>query len=63
MALFLSYLASELRHRWLAVRATKDGGYSTEAVVVTALLAAAALLVFGIIIAKLVAQANNINLG
>ena len=63
MALILSYLATELRNRWHAVRDTKDGGYSTEAVVVTAVLAAGALIVFGIIIAKLVAKANAINLG
>jgi hypothetical protein len=63
MAPIWSYLAAELRHRWHAVRATKDGGYSTEAVVVTAVLATGALIVFGIIIAKLVAKANGINLG
>ena len=63
MSLILTYLAAELRHRWQAVRATKDGGYSTEAVVVTAVLAVGAALVLGIVVAKLVAKANNINLG
>jgi hypothetical protein len=63
MAFILSYLATELRERWHTVRDTKDGGYSTEAVVVTAVLATGALIVFGIIIAKLVSKANGINLG
>ena len=63
MALILSYLAAEVRHRWHAVRATKDGGYSTEAVVVTAVLAVGAAVVLGIVVTKLIAKANSINLG
>ena len=39
-----------------------EGGYSTEAVVVTALLAALAIAVIAIIVAKVIAKANEINL-
>lgn len=39
-----------------------QGGYSTEAVVVTALLAALAIAVIAIIVAKVIAKANDINL-
>ena len=47
MSLILTYLAAELRYRWRAVRDTKDGGYSTEAVVVPAVLAVGAA-IFGL---------------
>jgi hypothetical protein len=63
MVPLLAYLTAEVRHRWRAVRDTKDGGYSTEAVLVTALLVAMALVVIGIIVAKVTSKANNINLG
>jgi len=63
MPALISYLAAELRHRWHTVRDTKDGGYSTETVLVTALLVAGAILVIGIVIVKLTAKANSINLG
>jgi hypothetical protein len=59
----LSYLTAEIRHRWTAVRDTKDGGYSTEAVLVTALLVLAAIAVIGIIVTKVTGKANSINLG
>jgi hypothetical protein len=62
MSALVSYLAAELRHRWRVVRATKDGGYSTEAVLVTALLVALAVLVIGIIAVKVIGKANSINL-
>ena len=39
-----------------------EGGYSTEAVVVTALLAALAIAVIAIIVAKVIAKANEITL-
>ena len=61
-ALF-AYLTSEVRHRWHTVRDTRDGGYSTEAVVVTAVLVVLALTVLGIIAVKVLAKANAINLG
>ncbi|MGC9667442.1 hypothetical protein ACNTMW_12905 [Planosporangium sp. 12N6] len=63
MPALLSYLTAEIRHRWNQVRNTKDGGYSTEAVLVTALLVALALVVIGIIAAKVSSKANSINLG
>jgi len=62
MSALLTYLAAELRHRWRAVRDTKDGGYSTEAVLVTALLVGLAIVVIGIIALKVTNKANGINL-
>jgi hypothetical protein len=61
-ALF-AYLTSEVRRRWHTVRGTRDGGYSTEAVVVTAVLVALAIVVLGIIGAKVIAKATGIDLG
>jgi hypothetical protein len=58
----LSYLTAEIRHRWKAVRDTKDGGYSTESVLVTALLVAAAIIVIGVIVSKVKAKADGITL-
>lgn len=63
MSVLISYLAADLRHRWQAVRDTKDGGYSTEAVLVTAVLVTLAIVVLGIIAVKVTAKANSINLG
>ncbi|MEV8515886.1 hypothetical protein [Dactylosporangium sp. NPDC051484] len=63
MSALVSYLAAELRHRWQTVRDTKDGGYSTEAVIVTALLVTLAIVVIAIIALKVTNKANNINLG
>jgi hypothetical protein len=62
MSTLLTYLATELRRRWQVVRANKDGGYFTEAVLVTALLVALAILVIGIIAFKVIGKANGINL-
>jgi hypothetical protein len=39
-----------------------DGGYTTETVIVTALLAAAAIAIVGIIVAKVVLRAHSISL-
>ncbi|WP_431953437.1 hypothetical protein [Actinacidiphila sp. bgisy167] len=44
-------------------RMREDGGYSTETVIVTALLALLALAVVGIIAAKVTSKANGIDLG
>jgi len=63
MLALLHRLVTELRHRHRALRDSGDAGYSTETVLVTALLAAAALVVLGIIAAKVAAKANSINLG
>ncbi|WP_067504561.1 hypothetical protein [Actinoplanes sp. TFC3] len=63
MSALFSYLTAELRHRWKQVRDTGDGGYSTEAVLVTALLVVLAIAVIAIIAAKVAGKANSINLG
>ncbi|TKA12065.1 hypothetical protein [Actinacidiphila oryziradicis] len=59
------YLTCQLRLRWseLRHRLRDDAGYSTETVIVTALLAALGLAVVGIIAAKVTKKANGINLG
>ncbi|MER8160226.1 hypothetical protein [Streptomyces sp. NPDC094472] len=44
-------------------RARDDAGYSTETVIVTALLAILALTTVGIIAAKVLGKANSIDLG
>lgn len=62
MTALLTYLTAEIRHRWKAVRDTKDGGYSTESVLVTALLVAAAIIVIGVIVSKVKAKADGITL-
>jgi hypothetical protein len=57
----IRHLFTVLHGRWQALRADPDAAYSTEAVIVTALLAALALTAVGIIVAKVVSSANNIN--
>jgi uncharacterized membrane protein YjgN (DUF898 family) len=52
-----AHLAEVRRH------ARSDAGYTTETIVVTALLAILALAVVGIIVAKVTAKANGIDLG
>jgi hypothetical protein len=59
----LARVLAELRRRHRTLRRSRDAGYSTEAVLVTALLAAAALIVLGIIATKVIAKANSIDLG
>ena len=59
--IILRHLFDSLTARWQALRADPDAGYSTEAVIVTALLAALALTAVGIIVAKVVSAANNIS--
>ena len=56
-------VAAGIRARYDQVRREPDAGYNTEAVVVIALLAAAAITIVGIIVAKVTARANSINLG
>jgi hypothetical protein len=56
-------LARVLRNRLAAARAEPDAGYSTEAVVVTALLVALAIAAITIIAAKVLAKANSISTG
>ena len=59
--IILRHLITVLHGRWQSLRADPDAGYSTEAVIVTALLAALALTAVGIIVAKVVSAANNIS--
>ena len=56
-------LARALRDRLTAVRAEPEAGYSTEAVVVTALLVALAIAAITIIATKVLAKANSISTG
>ncbi|MGW3627538.1 hypothetical protein [Streptomyces sp. NPDC000880] len=44
-------------------KARSDAGYTTETIVVTALLVILSLTVVGIIVAKVTAKANGIDLG
>ena len=59
----LRHVATVLCDRWRALRADPEAGYTTETVIVTALLAALALTAVGIIVAKVVSAANNISTG
>lgn len=51
-----------MRARIELLRRNPEAGYSTEAVLVTALLVAAALFVIAIIVDKVITKANGINL-
>ncbi|WP_060954422.1 hypothetical protein [Streptomyces hygroscopicus] len=61
----LRALAATLRNHTALVRrqARGDAGYTTETIVVTALLVVLALTVVGIIVAKVLAKAHSIDLG
>lgn len=61
MPIEISVVVAEARARFQALR-DDDRGYSTEAVVVTALLVAAAIAVIAIIVAKVTQKARDINL-
>ncbi|GAA1918992.1 hypothetical protein [Streptantibioticus ferralitis] len=65
MEFFLSLLVGELRGRaaWLREHARDDAGYSTETVIITALLAALGIAAVAVITAKVMAKAHGINLG
>jgi hypothetical protein len=63
MSTLLSQLTRELHRRWQLLRAHRDAGYTTETVVVTAMLIALALLVVAILVAKVTSKANSIDLG
>ncbi|WP_199550351.1 hypothetical protein [Streptomyces sp. N35] len=58
-------LDEALRAHWARVRegVRNDAGYSTEAIIVTALLAILGLTAVGIIAAKVIGRANGIDLG
>jgi hypothetical protein len=61
--IMLRHLVGLLRARWQMLRAEPEAGYSTETVVVTALLVALAIAVLAIIAVKVTSTANNINTG
>lgn len=63
MPILLTHLTTELRRRWRTVRATADAGYTTETVLVTALLVALALAALAAITGIIVAKANSLKLG
>jgi hypothetical protein len=63
MSALITYLTTGLRRRWRQLREQPDAGYSTEAVLVTALLVTLAVLVIGIIAAKVSGKADSIDLG
>ena len=52
-----------LRHRLTIARAEPEAGYSTEAVIVIALLAAMAIAAVAIIATKVLTKANSVNTG
>ena len=62
MFTLIAWIAAEIRRRWRLARACGDAGYITEAVLVTALLVALAVLVVAIIAAKVLKKANGIEL-
>lgn len=59
-AIWSTSMGAEVRARWEVLRRDPDAGYSTEAVLVTALLVVAALIVVAIIVAKVTEKANGI---
>ena len=63
MRTYWTLLSAALRTRIDELRRNPDAGYTTETVVVTALLIVAALTVVAIIVGKVTAKANGINLG
>jgi hypothetical protein len=56
-------IAAALRARLAWLRRQDDGGYTTETVVVIALLVALAITAVGIIAARVLAKANSLDLG
>ncbi|MCC8245032.1 hypothetical protein [Saccharothrix luteola] len=55
-------LWTTLQARWETLRREPDAGYSTETVLVTALLVLAALAVVAIVVAKVTEKANGITM-
>jgi hypothetical protein len=55
-------LVNALRSNWKTLNEEPDAGYASEAVLVTALLIIGALIAIGILVAKVNAKANQIDL-
>jgi hypothetical protein len=60
---YIRLAAAVLRGRLARARRAGDAGYTTETVVVIALLVALAIAAIAIISAKVITKANNLNLG
>jgi hypothetical protein len=58
----LAYVTARLRALAARLRDLGDDGYSTEAVIVTALLVILAITVIGVISAKVIAKVNSIDM-
>ncbi|HWH01698.1 MAG TPA: hypothetical protein VNV66_20815 [Pilimelia sp.] len=63
MDVLLHYVALEVRDRWRQLRANDTGAWSAEMVIIVAVLATLALAIGAIIVTKVTAKANSINLG
>lgn len=59
----MAALIGAIRATWKKLTANPDGGYASETVLVTALLILCALVVIGLITAKVTSKANTIDLG
>jgi hypothetical protein len=59
----LTAMLSSLKARLVALRADKEAGYTAEAVIVIALMAACAIAVVAIIVNKVTAKANSVQTG
>lgn len=62
MVPYLVALWTTVKSRCDDLRRHPDAGYATETVLVTALLVAAALLIIGILVTKVVDKANSITM-
>lgn len=62
---FIHHLLDQLHSRitWLRENTRSDAGYSTETVIITALLAALGIAAVAIITAKVMSKAKSIDLG
>jgi hypothetical protein len=59
---YLVALWAVLKARWDLLRQQPDAGYSTETVLVTALLVVAALAIIAVVVAKVSAKASSIEM-
>ena len=59
----IRHLMVMLRTRWQVLRAEPEAGYSTETVIITALLVVLAIGAVAIIAAKVLSKANSISTG
>ncbi|MCG5215506.1 hypothetical protein [Streptosporangium sp. KLBMP 9127] len=57
------FLVRRMRQCWGIARQRPDGGYTTETVIVVAILVAIAVAVGAILMAKVLAKANSLDLG